>query len=103
MEQVSAANVIVIFPFHAFDAEICEQYNADGSCASLSVEIQLWGSGNAAVYRDGQKYDVIWHREGRNDPLTFTDQAGNPFPLKIGNSWVQVVPTWLNNPVTITP
>jgi hypothetical protein len=33
--------------------------------------------------------------------LTFTDQAGDPFPLKIGNSWVQVIPDWLNNPVTI--
>jgi hypothetical protein len=65
------------------------------------VQIQLWGSGDAIVLRDGQRFDVVWHREGRNDMLTFTDQAGDPFPLKIGNSWVQVIPDWLNNPVTI--
>lgn len=102
-EQVSAANVIVISPFHAFDGKICEQLNADDTCAAYSVEVQLWGSGNAAVFRDGQQYDVIWHRDNRTDSLTFTDSSGNPFPLKIGSSWVQVVPTWLDNPVNITP
>jgi hypothetical protein len=101
-EQVSAANVIVISPFHAFDGKICEQLNADDTCAAYSVEIQLWGTGNAAVFRDGQRYDVIWHRDNRTDSLTFTDQNGDPFPLKIGNTWVQLVPTWLDNPVQVT-
>ncbi len=100
LEQVNAANVVIMSPFHIFDPDICEQINANGTCASLSVEIQLWGSGPATVLRDGQRYDVTWHREGRNDMLTFTDSAGNPFPLKIGNTWVQLVPTWLENPAT---
>ncbi|MFN2135036.1 MAG: DUF3048 domain-containing protein, partial [Candidatus Promineifilaceae bacterium] len=100
-EQVSAANVIVIAPYHAYDATICEQANADGTCAALSVEVQLWGSGGGAVFRDGQRYDVTWERFQRGDSLTFKDSEGNPFPLKIGNSWVQVVPTWLENPLTV--
>jgi hypothetical protein len=100
-EQVHAANVILIFPIHALDATICEQIAADGTCSHLSVQVQLWGSGDAIVLRDGQRFDVVWHREGRNDMLTFTDLDGNPFPLKIGNSWVQVVPNWLDHPVTI--
>lgn len=103
LEQVTAANVIVLAPYHVFDPTICEQIAAEGTCASLSVQIQLWGSGSGSVFRDGQRYDVTWHREGRNDSLTFTDSAGNPFPLQIGNSWVQLVPTWLENPVTVTP
>lgn len=103
LEQVEAANVVVLSPFHAFDGNICEQVNADGTCASLSVEIQLWGTGTGVVLRDGRAYDVVWHREGRGDTLTFTDMDGNPFPLKIGNTWVQLVPTWLENPVTVTP
>ena len=102
-EQVSAANVIVIAPNHAYDAEICEQINNDGTCAALSVEVQLWGSGGGSVFRDGQQYDVTWERLGRTDSLTFKDSEGNPFPLKIGNSWVQVVPTWLENPLTVVP
>ena len=102
-EQVSAANVIVVAPYHAYDATICEQINTDGTCAAQSVEVQLWGSGGGAVFRDGQRYDVTWHRENRTDSLTFTDSDGNPFPLKIGNSWVQVVPTWVKDPLRVTP
>jgi hypothetical protein len=101
LEQVSAANVIVLAPYHAYDATICEQINSDGTCAALSVEVQLWGSGSGAVFRDGQRYDVTWERLGRSDSLTFKDSEGNPFPLKVGNSWVQLVPTWLENPLTV--
>lgn len=100
-EQVSAANVVLISPFHVEDGTICEQIS-DGVCVALSVQIQLWGSGQGFVMRDGQVYDVIWQREGRNDMLTFTDLDGNPFPLQIGNTWVQVVPSWLSDPVEIT-
>ena len=101
-EQVTAANVIFLTPYHVNDANICEQIN-NGVCAALSIEIQLWGSGPAVVFRDGQRFDVTWHRDGRNDQLTFTDAAGNPFPLQIGNTWVQLVPGYLPNPLTVTP
>ncbi len=100
-EQVTAANVIFLTPYHVNDANICEQIN-DGVCAALSIEIQLWGSGPAVVFRDGQQFDVTWHREGRNDMLTFTDAAGAPFPLQIGNTWVQLVPGYLPNSLTVT-
>ena len=101
-EQVTAANVVFLTPYHVNDANICEQIN-NGVCAALSIEIQLWGSGPAIVFRDGQQYNVTWHREGRNDQLTFTDAAGNPFPLQIGNTWVQLVPGYLPDPLAVTP
>jgi len=101
-EQVTAANVIFLTPYHVNDANICEQIN-NGVCAALSIEIQLWGSGPAVVFRDGQRFDVTWHRDGRNDQLTFTDAAGNPFPLQVGNTWVQLVPGYLPNSLTVTP
>lgn len=101
-EQVTAANVVFLSPYHVNDANICEQIN-NGVCAALSIEIQLWGSGPATVFRDGQRYDVTWHRDGRNDQLTFTDAAGNPFPLQIGNSWVQLVPSYLPDSLVVTP
>ncbi len=101
-EQVSAANLVVIAPFHVEDATICEQIT-NGVCTHLSVQIQLWGSGTGLVLRDGQQYPVTWHREGRNDLLTFTDADGRPFPLQIGSTWVQLVPTWYQDPVTLTP
>lgn len=101
-QQVSAANVVIISPFHVEDPTICEQI-ADGQCVALSVQIQLWGSGQGVVLRDGQVFDVTWHREAPGDMLTFTDADGNPFPLQIGNTWVQLVPSWLDDPVQILP
>jgi hypothetical protein len=95
--------VILLSPFHVLDPTICEQINSDGSCAHLSVQIQLWGTGAASLLRDGQRYEVTWNRIGRNDMLTYSDGAGNPVPLQIGNSWVQFVPSWSTNPVTVTP
>lgn len=99
-EQVTVSNVIYLTPYHVQDANICEQIN-DGVCAALSIEIQLWGNGPAIVFRDGQRYDVTWHRDGRNDQLTFTDAQGNPFPLQIGQSWVQLVPGYIPNSLTV--
>ncbi len=101
-EQVTAANVVIISPFHVEDGTICE-HSKDGVCLALSVEIQLWGKGQGVILRDGQEFDVIWVREGRNDMLTFTDLEGNPFPLQIGNTWVQLIPSWLDDPVEIYP
>ncbi len=101
-EQVNAANVIIISPYHVEDPTICEEAH-DGKCVALSVQIQLWGSGGGIILRDGQQYPITWHREGRNDLLTFTYADGQPFPLQIGNSWVQLVPSWYRDPVTVTP
>lgn len=100
LEQVNVANVIMLSPLHVEDASICEE-SRDGVCIHLSVQIQIWGNGNGLVLRDGQLYEVIWQREARNDTLTFTDAAGNPFPLQIGNSWVQLIPSWLRDPVSV--
>lgn len=93
-EQASTANILILTPYHVQDGNICEQASAEGECVALSVQIQLWGSGPGILLRDGMQYPIYWHREGRNDLLTFSDGAGNPAPLQIGNSWFQIVPTW---------
>lgn len=102
LEQVNAANIVILAPLHVEDGTICEEIRND-VCVHLSVQIQLWGSGTGIVLRDGQQFPVSWVRNGRNDLLTFSDANGNPFPLQIGNSWVQLVPTWYQEPVTILP
>jgi hypothetical protein len=101
-EQVRARNVAVIFANHVTDASICEQVSAEGLCQLFTVEIQLWGQGQAVVFRDGQRYDGIWKRDARNDMLTFYDNSGNPIPLQIGNSWMQVMSIYYDNPLEVT-
>ncbi len=101
-EQVQARNIIVPFVNHV-DSNICEQISAEGVCQLLSVEIQLWGQGQVIIFRDGQRYDGIWKRDARNDMLTFYDNEGNPIPLQIGNTWVQLMSIYYSDPLTVTP
>ncbi len=99
-EQLNVANVIVVFADHAQDPEICEQV-INGICTAYSVEIDLTGIGQAIIFRDGKRYDGTWTRDTRNDMLTFYDADGEPLPLQVGNSWIQIIPYWYENPVIV--
>lgn len=94
-EQITAANVIMVYAHHIY-TDFWEEMIGARSNWKLSIQIQLWGEGTALIWRDGQVIPGMWHREGRNDMLTFTYGDGTPLPLKPGNSWIQVVP--LDNP-----
>jgi len=101
-EQVSAANVVVILSSHIEDPNICEQI-INGVCTALSVQPQIWGTGPAIIFRDGQRFDGNWQRNNRYDMFTFTDANGQQLPLQVGNTWFQVIPIWYDNPVSVTP
>jgi hypothetical protein len=101
-DQVSASNIIVVFANHIQDPDICEQV-INGECTAYSVEIFLEGTGSAVIFRDGQQYDGTWQRANRHDMLTFLDDSGQALPLQVGNSWIQVIPLWYDDPVTAKP
>jgi hypothetical protein len=101
-EQITAANVVIVFATHQLDMSICEFQQGD-VCHAFSTEIQIWGQGDAIIIRDGRQYAATWRRENRSDMLTFYDDAGKAAPLQIGNTWFQVVPYHYTDPVTITP
>lgn len=56
----------------------------------------------ALLFRDGQMYEIQWttvngeyeQETGKRRPPRFIDKEGNPFPLKPGQTWVMVVPTY---------
>lgn len=100
-EQITAVNVVVVYALHQLDMNICEYQTATG-CNAFSTEIQLWGQGQAVIFRDGLRYDVTWKRENRYDMLTFYDPAGNPVPLQIGNIWFQVVALHYTNALEVS-
>lgn len=101
-EQLSAANVVVVFALHQVDFGICEYIPIGGSeCQAYSTEIQVWGRGRAMIFRDGQMYTGTWRREQPNHMLTFYDADDNPIPLQIGNSFFQVVALHYVDPVTV--
>ncbi|MGC9335087.1 MAG: DUF3048 domain-containing protein [Anaerolineae bacterium] len=88
-EQISVTNVIVVYANHV-DTDI---YEDEPRRNHPSVQIQLWGTGPAVVFRDGQAFEGLWARPKREDMLVLRDATGQmPIPLKPGNIWVQLVP-----------
>lgn len=98
--QISASNVVVVFANHVFTLILENLFGYDpktGKGGSHSIEIQLWGTGPALVFRDGKMYSVTWVRQDRAGVLGLVDLNGQLFPLKPGNTWFQLAA--LDSPV----
>ena len=83
---MSFKNIIILKAQH-LDTEIIEDTGD-----SPSIQIQVWGEGQAIVFRDGLRYDGVWRRELPDDMLTFYHQDGQILPLAPGNSFIELVP-----------
>jgi len=91
-QQVTAANVVLIYAHHQPDLAIVES-QWQGSM-SFSIEIQIWTLGPAVIFRDGVQTAGYWHRWHENDMLTFwaDERQTVPLYLRPGNTWFEVVP-----------
>jgi hypothetical protein len=87
-QQLSAANVVVLYVPH-WDTDIIEEPHS----GALSIEFALWHSNRAVIFRDGVRIDAFWQHWEREDMLTLTDEEGNSIPLKVGNTFFEVIPT----------
>ena len=88
-EQITVSNVIVAYATHV-DTDI---YEDEPRRNHPSVQIQLWGTGPAVIFRDGVAFEGLWARPERDDMLVFRDATGQiPIPLKPGNIWIEIVP-----------
>ncbi len=82
-------NVVVLFAEH-------EPLNGDKTLIDLDL---LYTRNKAYVFRDGKVFPVYWStfsgdyekKTGLLRPLRFGDVKGNPFPLKPGKTWVEIV------------
>ena len=87
-QQLSVANVVVLYVPH-WDTDIVEEPHS----GALSIEFALWDSNRAVIFRDGVRLDAFWQHWEREDMLTLTDEQGTPIPLKVGNTFFEVIPT----------
>ncbi len=55
------------------------------------LEIDLVGSGEAWLMRDGVAIAGTWKKEGLNQPTVFYDENGREFRLKTGRTWIEVM------------
>ncbi|MBX3015887.1 MAG: DUF3048 domain-containing protein [Caldilineaceae bacterium] len=84
--QLAVENVIVQVVTH-------EATNiVEDSLGSTSIRLNLFGSGPAILFRDGQAHVGSWRSESRGDLPRFFNAAGAEIPLKPGKSWISIVP-----------
>lgn len=81
-DQLMADNVVVLVVPHYFFVK---------TPTTEMVTIPMIGSGLAYIFRDGAVYEGKWMRETEEGVLHLVDKKGNPFPLKPGNTWFEVV------------
>ena len=88
-EPIQASNVIILFADH--DVK---------SATVIDISLLYIKRGQALLFRDGQKYNIYWttaseeyeKTTGKLRPIRFVDAEGNPFPLKPGQTWIEIVP-----------
>ena len=88
-EQLAFENVVVLFARH-------NVLNSDHTLIDLDL---LYTTNKAYLLRDGKVYPIYWttasgdyeKKSGQLRPIRFVDKEGNPFPLKPGKTWVEVV------------
>jgi len=86
--QLHFENVIVLFAKHHVV-----------SPTNLDIHLDQGLSGDALLFRDGQRFNIQWSTRAADDrnktrkqhPIMFLGQDGEPFPLKPGHTWVLVV------------
>jgi len=83
---VHASNVVVLFAYHTF----ANNFDADDEV----YHIDLTGSGEAYVFRDGIGVVARWHRTYANQPLVLSDAVtGAAIYLKPGITFYEVIGT----------
>jgi len=87
-DPLTYENVVVLFATHHARAETL-----------IDIDLMYIDRMPALLFRDGKMYEVFWttanedyeKRTGHVRPVRFVDAQGNPFPLKPGQTWVEIV------------
>jgi hypothetical protein len=87
-EPLTYENVVVLFAEHQAKAETL-----------ININLMYIDKMPALLFRDGKVYPIYWttandtyeKTTGKVRPIRFIDAQGNPFPLKPGQTWVEIV------------
>lgn len=90
-QPLTYENVVVLFATHHAYAETL-------------IDVDLLGitKAPALLFRDGKVYNIFWttangeyeKKTGKLRPIRFIDAQGNPFPLKPGQTWIHIMPSY---------
>lgn len=82
-QEVGVSNVLVLY------TDIGQVKGDDKGRRS----VRTTGEGEGLLLRDGQIFTITWQRDKRTDCYSFLDQSGQPIPLAIGSSYINIVKT----------
>jgi hypothetical protein len=90
-EPLTYENVVVLFAPHQAQRETL-----------IDIDFMYIDRLPALLFRDGKMYEIFWttangeyeKKTGKLRPIRFIDAEGNPFPLKPGQTWVEIVQTY---------
>lgn len=77
-EQVRVSNIAVM---RARSRQIAGEYN----------DVDILGTGEAMVYRNGEEVRGAWKKEGAGDVLLFYDESAEEIQFAPGTIWIHVV------------
>ena len=70
----------------------------------LEVQAQLYGtSGPMELFRNGVGITGTWQRAGESSPTVLMNSAGQPLPLQPGQTWIELVPSFVQVTTTSPP
>lgn len=87
-QPLTYENVVVLFAYHDAKRETL-----------IDINFMYIDRMPALLFRDGKMYEIFWttaneeyeKTTGKLRPIRFIDAEGNPFPLKPGQTWVEIV------------
>ena len=90
-QPLTYENVVILFAKHNAKAETL-----------IDVELMYQNRQKALIFRDGKMYEAYWSTSnqeyerttGKLRPIRFEDAQGEPFAMKPGQTWVELVPTY---------
>lgn len=62
--------------------------------SSSRIILDVIGSGNVVVFRDGKYFTGTWRKDSRTARTKFYDQDGNEIELNRGKVWVEMIPVY---------
>ncbi len=81
-QPIAFENVLVMFARHT---------DIDPRPEVELLEVNMQGTGDAYLARDGKVVPVKWQRLAESDVITLVDEAGELVPFKPGQTWVEVL------------
>lgn len=81
-EPIEVENIAIVFVRHT---------DIDARPTVEVLDVSMLGTGKAYIARDGKVYEVTWSRPTEESVLTFLNPDGSVFPLRPGQTWVEVL------------